>query len=67
MNIILIYRKWSIERFKILQYHSKQKLYLQNVKLYQVKNMQKVLSFKKPMFEDNAEVSTSVITTFKNK
>ena len=67
MNIILIYRKWSIERFKILQYHSKQKLYLQNVKLHQVENMQKGLSFKRPMFEDNAEVSTSVIRTFKNK
>ena len=29
--------------------------------------MQKGLSFKRPMFEDNAEVSTSVIRTFKNK
>ena len=46
---------------------SKHKLYLQNVKLHQVENMQKGLSFKRPMFEDNAEVSTSVIRTFKNK
>ena len=29
--------------------------------------MQKGLSFKRPMFEDNAEVSTSVIRTFQNK